>query len=81
LIDNADGTTSINFYLDMRDADNPNFLARLHDYKGSKNFEDLAVGGNAFYLPDSMWCSSTFRIDESLVQMFLGSIHRKNNND
>jgi hypothetical protein len=77
LIDNANGTASINFYLDMRDAENSNFLARVRDYEGPKNYEDLAVGGNVFYLPDSRWCSSTFRIDEPLVKTFLNGIHRK----
>lgn len=74
LIDNANGTASISYYLDMRDAENPNFLARVKDYAGPKNHHDLALGGDTFSAPDLLPFSSTFAADELLTKAFLSGI-------
>lgn len=40
------------YYLDMRDADNPEVLERLGKYDGPKNMKDLAPGKETYGLPD-----------------------------
>lgn len=40
------------YYLDMRDADNPEFLKRLAAHDGPRNIRDLAPGKETFGLPD-----------------------------
>lgn len=40
------------YYLDMRDADNPEFLDRLGKHDGPKNMKDIAPGKETFGLPD-----------------------------
>lgn len=40
------------YCLDMRDADNPEFLERLGKYDGPRNMKDIAPGRETFGLPD-----------------------------
>lgn len=75
LVSNPDGTTSINYYLDMRDAENPALLARLAQHDGPKNFKDLAVGGDKFQVPDFREYSSTLNIDLPITEAFVAGVH------
>jgi hypothetical protein len=40
------------YYLDMRDAEKPEFLGRLGKHEGPRNLKDLAPGKETFGLPD-----------------------------
>lgn len=40
------------YYLDMRDAESPEFLDRLGKYDGPRNMKDLVPGKETFGLPD-----------------------------
>lgn len=40
------------YYLNMRDAENPEFLERLGNYDGPRNLNDIAPGKETFGLPD-----------------------------
>lgn len=72
LLRNEDGTVSLRFHIDMRDANEPEFLDKLQSYSGPRNTRDLAVGGNYFSLPylDEIRCQFTVSND------FLTSVHR-----
>lgn len=72
LLRNEDGTVSLRFHIDMRDANEPKFLAKLQSYSGPRNARDLAVGGDHFGLPylDEIRCQFTVTND------FLASVHR-----
>lgn len=61
-----DDLLELSFYLDMRDADNSEFLERLSLYRGPKNYEDLAVGGDMFAVPDFRPYSCTFSVTMGL---------------
>ncbi|MCI0428593.1 MAG: DUF2441 domain-containing protein [Nitrospiraceae bacterium] len=50
------------YYLDMRDADNPEFLRQLAAYDGPKNISDLAPGKETFGVPDFRQYSCDFTI-------------------
>lgn len=39
---------SLQYYLDMRDAENSDFLEKVRKFDGPKNHDDLAVGGGLF---------------------------------
>jgi len=77
LIDNANGTASITYCLDMREANDPNFLARVKNYNGPKNHSDLKLGGDTFGVPDFRSFTSTFSIDEPFAEVFLQGIHTR----
>ena len=49
---NADDRFRLAYYLDMRDAENPEFLDRLGEHEGPRNMKDLALGKETFGLPD-----------------------------
>ena len=72
LLRNENGTVSLSFHIDMRDANEPQFLARFQSYSGPRNTRDLAVGGDKFSLPylDEIRCQFTVTND------FLFSVHR-----
>jgi hypothetical protein len=72
LLRNEDGTITLRFHIDMRDANEPQFLARLKGYSGPRNTRDLAVGGDCFGVPylDEIRCHFTATND------FLASVHR-----
>lgn len=75
LIDNLNGTASINYYLDMRDAENLLLLSQLAAHEGPKNFRDLALGGDTFKVPDFREYSCTLRIDSPLARTFVAKVH------
>ena len=75
LIDNLNGTATIQYYLDMRDADNPAVLSQLAANKGPKNFKDLAVGDDAFQVPDFRKYSCTLIIDSPFTRAFVAKVH------
>jgi hypothetical protein len=71
-----DGSLTCSFFLDMRDADRPEFLERVRQYNGPRNYKDLAVGGEYFGVPDFREFSSTFAVTEGVSDAFLFSVHR-----
>jgi hypothetical protein len=75
LVSNLDGTACISYYLDMRDADNPTLLSRLAQHDGPKNFQDLAVGGDKFQVPDFREYSCTLSNDLPITEAFVAGIH------
>ena len=72
LLRNDDETVTLRFHIDMRDANEPKFLARVQSYSGPRNTRDLAIGGDHFGLPyfDEIRCHFTVTND------FLASVHR-----
>lgn len=42
----------LEYYLDMRDAENPEFLDQLGKHDGPRNWKDIALGKETFGLPD-----------------------------
>jgi hypothetical protein len=52
------------YYLDMRDAENPEFLDRLGKYDGPKNMKDLALGKEMFGLPDFRQFGCDFTVSQ-----------------
>lgn len=50
------------YYMDFRDAENPEFLARLKEYEGPRNVRDLAPGKATFGLPDFRPYGSKFTV-------------------
>jgi len=73
---NEEGYINLAFYLDMRDADNPEFLKRVGSYDGPRNYKDIAVGGDFFRVPDFREFSCEFLVSESVSDEFLFSVHR-----
>lgn len=71
-----DGTINLSFLLDMRDAENTDFLERVRLYDGPRNHKDLAVGGEYFSLPDFSAFSCQFSVVEGVSDDFLFSVHR-----
>ena len=61
---------SLDYYLDLRDADNPEFLQKLGGYVRPKNHADLAVGGDTFTVPDFRRFSEVFAISEPFPRRF-----------
>lgn len=66
---------SLRYYLDMRDADNPEFLQRLKGFEGTKNHADLAVGGNTFTVPDFRPFGEDFTVTEPFTKQFFVGMH------
>jgi hypothetical protein len=50
------------YYLDMRDANNPEFFDKLNKYNGPRNMKDLAPGKETFGLPDFRPYSCEFTV-------------------
>jgi hypothetical protein len=71
LLTNEDGTVSLSFHIDMRDANEPQFLAKLQSYSGPRNIVDLAVGGDHFGLPSLDVIKCQFNVTND----FLASVH------
>ena len=76
IIRKSERLMDLSFYLDMRDADNPEFLERVQLYNGPRNHKDLAVGGEKFQVPDFREFSCQFLTDSELTDKFLLSVHR-----
>jgi len=66
---------SLDYHLDMRDADNPEFLQRLAKFGGPKNHADLAVGGSTFTVPDFRPFGECFSIAEPFTKQFFVGMH------
>lgn len=71
-----DDSVNLSFFLDMRDADNPEVLERVLLYDGPRNHKDLAVGGVHFRVPDLREFSCQFSVLEGISNDFLFSVHR-----
>lgn len=72
----------LNYYLDMRDANDPDFLKRLAAYDGPKNVRDLAPGKETFGLPDFRPYSCEFTVSHRLGSdgsSLIPSLHRAAN--
>jgi hypothetical protein len=71
LIRNDDGTLNLTFYMNLADAENPEFLEKLGQYKGPKNHRDLAVGGEYFRVPQF----KEYKVEFKATDGFLHSVH------
>ena len=71
----SEKTLSLCYYLDMEDAKNPEFLKRIKNYKGGKNYEDLAIGGDKFTVPDFQKFGETLTTNDSITKEFFNKIH------
>jgi hypothetical protein len=71
LIRSDDGMLNLNFYMNMADAENPEFLEKLGKSKGPKNHRDLAVGGEYFGIPHYKQYKVKFTVSDG----FLHSVH------
>ena len=71
-----DGSVNLSFFLDMRDADNPEFLQKVRFYTGPRNHKDLAVCGEYFRVPDFRKFKCQFLVEENVTNDFLFSVHR-----
>ena len=76
LIRESENSIRLSYFLDMRDAHNPDLLERIRLYDGPRNYKDLAVGGDKFRLPDFGKLSCCFSVKDVLYDQFLFSIHR-----
>jgi hypothetical protein len=73
----ASGRFELAYYMDFRDAENPEFLDRLEKYDGPRNVKDLAPGKATFGLPDLLPYGSKFTITElESSQEGLYRVHR-----
>lgn len=77
LANNSDGTACISYYLDMRDANNPTLLSRLAQHHGPKNFQDLAVGGDKFLVPDLNEYSCTLSNNLPITEAFVAGVYAR----
>ena len=75
LINNRDGTATIRYHLDMRDANSPSLLSRLAQHSGPRNTRDLVVGGERFYLPDFREYSCTLTNHFPITEAFVAGVH------
>jgi len=65
-------------YMDFRDADNPEFLTKLHNYDGPKNMKDLAPGKATFGMPNFLPHGSNFTFsDFGAGNQHLHCVHRE----
>lgn len=71
----SDGSINLSFFIDMRDANNPDVLERIRLYGGPRNHKDLAVGGEHFGVPDFREFSCLFSVTEGISDAFLFSVH------
>lgn len=77
LTEPAPGRFELAYYMDFRDADNPDFLARLKEYDGPRNVKDLAPGKDTFGVPDFLPYGSKFTLTElESSQEGLYRVHR-----
>jgi hypothetical protein len=76
VIRKGDSSLNLSFFLDMRDADRPEFLDRFRQYDGPRNYHDLAVGREYFRVPDFREFSTAFAVSEGVSDAFLFSVHR-----
>ncbi len=72
LIRNEDGSVNLTIHVDMRDANNSEFLDKLKNYPGPRNYTDLAVGKGYFSFPHFSECKFHFNVTDN----FLLAVHR-----
>lgn len=72
----SESLVTLSFFIDMRDADNTQFLERVRQYDGPRNHKDLAVGGDKFWLPDFHEFSCQFLMNSVLTDRFIFLVHR-----
>lgn len=70
------GLLSLSFFIDMRDADDPTVLQRIGQYRGPRNYKDMAVGGDHFGVPDFRDFGCDFETTEKMSDDFFFSVHR-----
>ncbi|WP_168017000.1 hypothetical protein [Halomonas salinarum] len=75
LIQASEAELLLQYYTDMRDAQDPQFLEKLRNYDGPKNHADLAVGGNKFSVPDLRGLGESFYTKEQFSKQFLVGVH------
>lgn len=66
---------SLEYYLDMRDAHNPQFLQSLKGFDGKKNHADLAIGGGSFAVPDFRRFAESFQTTDEFSAQFFAGVH------
>ena len=71
----TEGEFSLNYNIDMKDAQNSKFLEKVRNYDGPKNYADLAVGGDKFSVPDLRSFGESFHINEQFSSQFLAGVH------
>ena len=76
LIQASEKEYSLQYFLDMRDANNTDFLQRLKEYSGPKNYADISVGGDIFSTPDFRRFEENFTINEPFTKSFFVGVHR-----
>jgi len=77
LTEPSPGRLELAYYMDFRDAEDPEFLARLQAYDGPRNVKDLAPGKATFGLPNFVPYGSKFTITElESAQEGLYRVHR-----
>ena len=67
------------YYLDMREANDPDFLKRLAAHEGPKNVRDLAPGKETFGVPDFRSYGCEFTVSPRLSsdgRSFIPALHR-----
>lgn len=72
-------TFRLAYYLDMREANDPDFLKRLAAHEGPKNVRDLAPGRETFGVPDFRSYGCEFTVSRRLSldgSSFMPALHR-----
>lgn len=77
LVANNSGAT-IEWHMDMRDAENPIALEKIKNFKGYRNFKDLAVGGEKFGVPNMLPYYSNITLNEPVSELMLKQVHMSN---
>jgi len=70
---------SLQYYLDMRDADDPEFLERVKNFDSAKNYADLLVGDDTFTVPNFQEFGETFHTTDGFSAQFFSGIYEKTN--
>lgn len=71
----SNSAATVEWHVDMRDAENPEVLEKIKNFKGSRNFKDLAVGGDKFRVPNMLPYYSNIALNEAVSESTLNQVH------
>lgn len=70
-----DDLIKLSYFVDMRDAENEEFLNKVRQDKSPRNHKDLAVGGDQFGVPHFGIYNCEFSVRNGFSNNFLSSVH------
>jgi hypothetical protein len=66
---------TVEWHVDMRDVENPIALENIKNFKGQRNFKDLAVGGDKFGVPNMLPYYCNMALNEPVSKSMLSHVH------